>query len=153
MLIIGIDPGPLESSLVVLEDMRVETGWHPFTMPNADMLSQLIGLSEVKERFLAIEMIQHMGMPAGAELFETCVWIGRFMERFGPERTALIPRGKVKNHICGSSRAKDANIRQALIDRLGPRGTKENPGPTYGIKGHEWQALAVAVTYADLHAG
>jgi hypothetical protein len=36
-------------------------------------------------------------------------------------------------------------VRQALIDRLGLQGTKKAPGPTYGIKSHEWAALAVAV--------
>jgi hypothetical protein len=46
-------------------------------------------------------------------------------------------------------RAKDQNIRQALIDRLGPPGTKKNPGPTYGVTSHMWSALAVAVTAHD----
>jgi hypothetical protein len=41
-------------------------------------------------------------------------------------------------------RAKDANIRQALIDKLGAVGTKKAPGPLYGISGHLWAALAVA---------
>jgi len=51
-------------------------------------------------------------------------------------------------------RAKDANIRQALIDRYGPGkdkaiGQKKTPGPLYGFKSHEWAALAVAVTWMD----
>jgi hypothetical protein len=46
-------------------------------------------------------------------------------------------------------RAKDANIRQALIDKIGPQGTKAQPGPTYGIKSHSWAALAVAVYAAQ----
>jgi hypothetical protein len=51
----------------------------------------------------------------------------------------------VKLHLCNSPRAKDGNVRQALIDRVGPQGTKKGQGPTYGIKSHEWAALAVAV--------
>jgi hypothetical protein len=56
--------------------------------------------------------------------------------------------------LCGSSRANDATIRQALLDRYGPGrekavGTKANPGPLYGIKADLWQALALAVTYSD----
>jgi len=43
-------------------------------------------------------------------------------------------------------KAKDANIRQALIDKLGPVGTKKSPGPLWGVKSHIWSALAVAVT-------
>jgi hypothetical protein len=46
-------------------------------------------------------------------------------------------------------RAKDANIRQALLDLIGPQGTKAQPGPTYGIKSHTWAALAVAVYAAN----
>ena len=43
-----------------------------------------------------------------------------------------------------------ANIRQALLDLIGPQGTKKAPGPTYGVRSHEWAALAVAVTVAGL---
>jgi hypothetical protein len=41
-------------------------------------------------------------------------------------------------------------VRQALIDRLGPQGTKKNPGPTYGMRSHLWAALAVAVYAGDV---
>ena len=37
----------------------------------------------------------------------------------------------------------------ALLDKIGPQGTKKKPGPTYGFKSHVWPALAVAVTVAD----
>jgi len=57
-------------------------------------------------------------------------------------------------HICGSARAKDQNIRQALIDRYGGKetaiGKKQNPGPLYGIKADEWQALGLAITFLEL---
>jgi hypothetical protein len=58
----------------------------------------------------------------------------------------LIPRRDVKLTLCGSARAKDTNIRQALIDALGEVGTKKNPGPLYGVSGHYWAALGVAYT-------
>ena len=58
-------------------------------------------------------------------------------------------RQDVKLHLCKSNKAKDGNIRQALIDKLGPQGTKKYPGPTYGIKSHAWAALGVAVTAAE----
>jgi hypothetical protein len=61
----------------------------------------------------------------------------------------LVYRRDVKLHLCHSPRAKDANVRQALIDRLGPQGTKKNPGPTYGMKSHLWAALAVGVYAMD----
>lgn len=101
---------------------------------------------------VVIEMIASYGMPVGREVFETCLWIGRFMEAAGGAE--LVYRKDVKMHLCQSPRAKDANIRQALIDRFGPGkdaaiGKKASPGPLYGFKADMWAALAVAVTYAD----
>jgi len=61
-----------------------------------------------------------------------------------------ISRRAVKLHLCGSARAKDANIRQALIDRYGGSaaiGRKAAPGPLYGVSKDVWSALAIAVTY------
>jgi hypothetical protein len=94
-------------------------------------------------------MIASYGMAVGKEVFETCVWIGRFVEvaRVEPR---LVYRRDAKLHLCHSPRAKDANVRQALIDRLGPQGTKKNPGPTYGMRSHLWAALAVAVYAGDV---
>jgi len=51
--------------------------------------------------------------------------------------------------LCGSVRAKDSNIRQALIDRVGPQGKKHSPGPTYGLAKHDWAALAIAIYVSD----
>lgn len=101
---------------------------------------------------LAIEMVANYGMPAGKTLFETCVWIGRFIEAHRGEHH-LVYRRDVKLYLCNSSRARDANVMQALLDRYGGTrraavGTKKHPGPLYGFKSHLWAALGVAVTYA-----
>lgn len=99
---------------------------------------------------LAVEMIASYGMPVGAEVFETVRWIGRFQQAYqDPDAVRLVFRKDVKMHLCGTPRAKDANIRQALIDKLGAPGTKKSPGPTYGVKSHAWAALGVAVTAAE----
>lgn len=105
---------------------------------------------------LVIEKIESFGMAVGAEVFETVYWSGRFAEAYHAatgREAARIGRRVVKLAICGNPQAKDANIRQALIDKIGPRGTKKAPGPTYGLAGDEWSALAVAVTYAEKHNG
>ena len=52
-------------------------------------------------------------------------------------------------NLCYDSRAKDGNIRQALIDRFGPVGTKKAPGWFYGVSKDVWAAVAVGVTWAD----
>ena len=145
---LALDPGPKETGYVLmfLPDRKIsESG----VMPNQQMRTYLQNETFPAMK-IAVEMIASYGMAVGAEVFETCLWIGRFMEATGyPENVRLVYRKDVKMHLCGTPRAKDANIRQALIDKLGPAGTKKAPGPTYGVKSHAWAALAVAVTAAE----
>lgn len=108
---------------------------------------------------LAIEMVAGMGMPVGQEVFDTCFWIGRFWEYAEIYRQGYqiqkIFRREEKLYLCGRATAKDANIRQALVDRYAPgqpnygKGTKKNPGFFYGFSADMWAAMAVAVTYFD----
>ncbi len=144
--IFAIDPGTTESGWVWYEAGRVRKSG---VSSNHDLLADIqAGAIDVCE--LAIEMIASYGMAVGREVFETCVWIGRFKQAFrAPEMVRLVYRKDVKMHICGTPRAKDANIRQALIDKLGPAGTKKAPGPTHGVKSHAWAALGVAVTASE----
>ena len=100
---------------------------------------------------LVIEAIASYGMSVGAEVFTTCIWVGRFIQVCVDKGSPyeLMYRKDIKMHLCHSMKAKDSNIRQALIDRLGKPGTKKNQGRTYGISGDEWAALAVAITFSD----
>lgn len=100
-----------------------------------------------------IEMIASYGMPVGKEVFDTCVWIGRFIERilrFATDKIYYIYRKDEKMNICHSMKAKDSNIRQALIDRFGKVGTKKDQGWFYGFKADIWSAYAVGITYLDM---
>lgn len=148
MRILAIDPGTEQSGWVMYEDGRVLFSG---VMWNGELLGSIrFGDVAISANILAIEMIASYGMAVGAEVFQTCRWVGRFQEAWrDPEAVRLIYRKDVKMHLCGTPRAKDANIRQALIDKLGPQGTKKAPGPTYGVKSHAWAALAVAVTAAE----
>lgn len=147
MRILAIDPGPTESAFVLLADDGVKDA-DKFT--NKEIRDMLLRWPAPDTR-LAIEMIACYGMAVGAEVFETCVNIGRFIEcafEWCPE-PLLIKRHEVKMHLCHNPRANDSNIRQALIDLYGPGkekaiGTTKARGPLYGIKGDEWAALAVA---------
>jgi hypothetical protein len=152
MKILAIDPGNSQSGYVLFDTSAQTVAGH--IVENEEMMSLLRGYNQFD--ILAIEMVACYGMPVGKETFETCVWIGRFYQRYidgkGLGATAsvhLAVRGSVKMHLCHSMRAKDANIRQALIDRFGNPGTKKAPGVTYGLKGHLWQAFALAVFIAD----
>jgi len=142
--LLAIDPGTEQSGWVVLDDENriVSSGVHP----NTDVLTAVREYEDV-----AIEMIASYGMPVGREVFETCVWVGRYIEAASePDTVIRVTRNEVKNHLCGSSKAKDPNVRQALIDLFGPPGKKSAPGPTFGVTSHAWAALGVAATVRKL---
>lgn len=144
MNIVAIDPGPEVSGVVILSSERKIISAQ--ILANTKIVADLRIGTPCPFPHLAIEMIESRGMPVGAEVFNTCTWIGRFEEAYGHEDlTARYFRKDIKLHLCGSNRARDSNVRQALIDLLGPAGTKKEPGPTYGIKKDMWAALAVAV--------
>jgi hypothetical protein len=152
--ILAIDPGPKESALAWIHNGEFLIG---VKWPNQQVLDHLRRWATEENHMLVVEMIASYGMAVGAEVFETVVWIGRFAEAWDSRAniaSALMYRLNVKMHLCHDSRAKDPNIRQALIDRFGPGkekaiGTKRSPGPLYGVAGDVWSALAVAVTFAD----
>lgn len=150
-ILLAIDPGNEQSGFCIYNGEIVEVSG---ICQNEEM-AQVIDAGAYDH--LAIEMIASYGMPVGREVFETCVWIGRFIECYrDPDAVRLVYRKDVKLHLCGSTKAKDANIRQALLDMF-PRtgggktpqvGTKKQPGPLYGVSTHAWAALGVAVTAA-----
>ncbi len=155
-MILAIDPGPTHSAYVLLHhDGKPDEFGKLENERWAEGLAA-IAPSLSPDSTIAIEMIASYGMPVGAEVFETCVWIGRFVEICHPREVRRIKRGEVKTHLCRSQKAKDSNIRQALVDRYGGKeraiGTKAKPGPLYGIKADCWAALAVAVTAMDTEA-
>lgn len=155
-MLIAIDPGNEQSGWVLFTGRAVHSCG---VMPNDELLQRLRGDWRVLGDALAIEMIASYGMPVGREVFQTCVWIGRFQQAWqAPELVRLVYRRDVKLHLCGTSQAKDGNIRQALLD-LFPRtgggatpqvGTKGQPGPLYGVSSHAWPALGVAVTVCGI---
>lgn len=145
--ILAVDPGTHESGWVIYSGGKVLSSG----VCKNDAIISMIATTDAE--FLAIEMIASYGMAVGKEVFETCVWVGRFWQAWDRKweltlemPAKLVYRKDVKLHLCGTPRAKDANIRQALIDLLGAPGTKKEPGGTYGVKSHAWAALAVAVT-------
>ena len=154
--IIAIDPGSEESAFVLM-DRRTCHAEEFGKVPNEELRDYLRKIRH-KTADMAIEMIASYGMPVGKEVFDTCVWIGRFLEAWESlgGTAALVYRKDEKLQICGSPRANDATIRQALIDRYAynvpnkGKGTKNDPGWFYGFKADIWQAYAVGVTYLDM---
>ncbi len=150
--ILGIDPGTEQSAYVLWDGAQVV---YSHTVDNMSLLLMLrdYKLSQ-SNPILAIEKIASYGMAVGAETFETVFWSGRFMEAWVNRDISVCTihrptRNEIKNHICHSSKARDTNVRQALIDRFGVVGTVKTPGPLFGISKHKWAALAVAVFVFD----
>lgn len=153
MRIIAIDPGPTKSAFVECEGMTIHDKGIAM---NDDLLDGLrFGFEDATR--IVIEKIASYGMPVGEDVFETCRWTGRFIEAamFVGRRVEMVTRGEVKMHLCKSMRAKDSNIRQAIVDLYpatgggkNPQvGTKRQPGPLFGVSKDIWAALGVALTY------
>ena len=161
---IGIDPGNTHSALVALtEDL------YPYVhgkVENGKIYREILDCIELSDRitplYFGIECVACYGMAVGKSVFETAEWCGRLREMlhrsfYVENNTFRVYRRDVKLHICKSAKAKDGNVRQALIDRYEPTGggktpqigTKAEPGPLYGFASDQWAALGVALTLAE----
>ena len=142
--ILALDPGTDQTAMVIFNGKEILR--HEI-LENNEMRSLLAEILPAFKGKVWCEVVKSYGMAVGASVFKTCQHIGRF-EQISEDNGHWfheVGRLDVKLHLCNSARAKDANVRQALIDRLGPQGKKASPGPTYGIRSHTWAALAVAV--------
>ena len=152
MLVLAIDPGNEESGYVLLSDH-----YKPLLHGKLPNDALLFDVASMQFNTLVLEMVAHYGkgMPAGKTVFDTCVWIGRFQQMAAARGipTEIVMRGEEKINLCGSAKAKDANIRQALIDRFARtpngKGTKKEPDFFYGFAADAWQAYACGVTWMD----
>jgi hypothetical protein len=161
MRLLAIDPGNTESAYIVIDiaDRRpVRFG----KVHNDELLPWMRvgrtgGQPTLRDvHHVSIEMVASYGMAVGREVFETCVWIGKFAEALRwADEVDLVLRREVKLHLCHSAKAKDSNISQALIDRFAHnvpnrgKGSKADPGWFYGFAADVWQAYALAVYAAD----
>lgn len=155
---IAIDPGTRESALLWYRSDQEQPIQGAVILPNDEALRVVLGARDYGLPVVC-EMVASYGMAVGKDVFETVFWIGRFCQ--AADEFHRVYRLDVKLHLCKDSRAQDANIRQALIDRFPATGggktpqigTKAQPGPLYGMKSHLWAALGVAVTFADKQEG
>lgn len=179
MQVFAIDPGNKESAYVILNmDGFFDTAGFLHYDPKSLVIEQhdkrsssSVGtvlttwLNDQWETddllYVVIERVQAMGMPVGYEVFETCEWIGRYSQM--AENNCVTPnyvyRLEEKVTLCNDSKAKDANIRQALIDRFAKhdlkngKGTKKEPDVFYRFSADQWAAMAVATTFLEQMAG
>jgi len=150
--VFAIDPGYRRSAFVRFVDGRILS----HGIEENDQLRLNLKASAIEDT-LVLEQMQLFASSfgVGKEIFDSEFWAGRFAEAWQPRSFDRIIRSKVRAHL-GAQKGGDAAVRQALIARFGPYkedaiGKKANPGPLYGIHADEWSALAIAVTYHDLH--
>lgn len=150
--IIAIDPGNTQSGYCVI-DQRTLRPLEFGKIDNADLMQKLASATKQGWRWAVIEMVASYGMPVGREVFDTVLWIGRFYQTLNACCSVrLLCRIEEKRHICHNTRANDAAIRRALIDRFADhdlkngRGTKKAPDFFYGFKADIWAAYAVGLT-------
>lgn len=152
-MILAIDPGNVESAYCII-DRKTYKPMEYGKVDNYELLEKINNDDFEFYDFLAIEMVASYGMAVGQTVFETCVWIGRYIEACKCD-WEYVYRKDEKINLCGNMKAKDSNIRQALIDRFAEhdfkngKGTKKNPDWFYGFKTDIWAAYAVGVTYLD----
>jgi len=155
MKILALDPGNVRTAYVAYD-----TETHRVTskdLADNETIKQVVADGRGCD-LCAIEMVACYGMAVGATVFDTARWVGRFQEAWrGSTPAVLVYRREVKLAVCGQCKAKDSNIRAALMDlfpatgggKTPAVGTKAQPGPLYGFKADLWAALGVAVTFAD----
>lgn len=155
--IVAVDPGSTASGVVLYDPVCSEPVVYAAKVDNANLVREL-RLGELSTELplsrsvLVVEMMRARGMPFSNDEMRTLVWLGRFIEAWAGEYHEVY-RADVKLHLCGSVKARDSNIRAALIDRFGGKdkaiGCKRAPGPLYSVKADAWSALALAATFAD----
>lgn len=155
MKVIALDPGNTKSAFCVINGETLRP--LDFGIKENEALRHYIRHEIRFEEgdVAAVEMLQSYGNLIGKDVLETAVWVGRFYEtlaRLVATPPIYVFRMEEKMHICNDSRAGDANIRRALIDRFCThdfrtgRGTIKNPDWFYGFKADIWAAYAVGLT-------
>lgn len=170
--ILAVDPGTDMSAYCVMQpDYSVISA---AKVPNEELHSLIArgGMDELviecmEPRFLGGEKTQ--GQMIGSETYETCIWIGRFMELAmrmdmpvhrvyrSEERSRLIPTKKNKLPALpeNTGQTADAKIRASLIQRFAKhdkkngKGNAKNKDVFYGFKGDMWSAFAVGAVHLD----
>lgn len=148
--VIGVDPANIQSAFAVYDGEKIVE--HGLVENGAFFGNILDAFIHNEVSMVYIEDIQSYGMAVGESVFSTCKYIGRLQLLCEQNNVPyeMVKRSDIKLHHCNTTRAKDSNIRAALIERFGGKGTKANQGFFYGISGSDkWSACAVAIYGSD----
>lgn len=152
-LVVGIDPGP-ETSGVVVYDLLAKVLISSDSAMDFETLRSLLDHMPRDQGVVACERTS--AGPASGEVVLTTEVVGRIAEMCHVRKldcTLYYRREVLQALACSGGGSKDSQVRNALIEMHGmvkaaAVGTKKAPGPLYGIATHAWQALGVAVTHS-----
>ena len=115
--ILAIDVGTTESGYAIMRFDKDDIKLLSFGKIANDTLMQIIKNDDYDQ--LVYEQFQSFGMAIGESTIESILWNGRLIQAAIDRSIPVdrIYRKEEKLCICNTLRAKDANIRQALIDR------------------------------------
>jgi len=164
--ILSVDPGPIKSGYIFLSLLNNNTFGiiNKNHIDNDTMKRIMINKCIMNHNLeIVIETIVSYGTVMGQTTINTSIWAGRFFQiaQDVNSKVSFLSRPEVKMNLCKDSRAKRANMKQAIKDRFGEYGTKKNPGRLYDLKTnlekgmleHIWAAFELAITYIDITYG
>lgn len=152
-MIFAVDPGPETCGFALYDGERRRVDASMSAMPVANCLSAVASWADAIDT-VVIERVQSYGI-SGSSLLRTAEVVGRVWQA---AVTAELPvelyyRREVLQTLDITGKGnRDALVRQRIIEMFGGDrrlavGLKASPGPCYGVSGHAWQALGVALTY------
>lgn len=159
-MILAIDPGSKQSGYVIADPLNKEKPvWEHGHVPNRELLEAIwYGTFPTGPNRVVIEDFEPWSLHPSSHQQLTVLWTGQFLaatEYALATKPALLRRKEVCYWLTGDPNCKTAGIRRELIDRYGPGqdkaiGTKKRgKGPLHGMKAHEFDALALAVVWAE----
>ena len=166
--ILAIDPGTtLSAYALIRDDYSIISA---AKVPNEELLTLVKG-GEWSEMVIECMEARHVvNGVIGAETYDTCYWIGRYMQAAidlgktvhqiyrAQERSRLVPtkKNKLPKHPAHVGQSADSQIRATLIRRFAQhdmkngKGTAKNKDVFYGFARDMWSAFAIGVVHLDI---
>ena len=153
MNILALDVGTTESGYCLMDEKTYQP--YSFGKVANEELLKIVQTEDYGK--MVYEAFASYGMAIGQSTIKSIEWNGRFIQCAINRDIPVFPvfRKEEKINICGSMKAKDTNIRQALIDRFAffdfknGKGTKLNQDFFDGFSKDAWSAFAIGTTYID----
>ncbi len=143
---LSIDPGPETCGVLLISGGKVLEATQDATVVTASNAIRVWSLLPV-----LIEGLSNYGQQIGDSTLRTAYAIGK-LASVAPDRTTVIRRTDVKQALLGTATGNDSIIRQNILERFGGPDAAKKGGALSAVKGHAWQALAMACAWEVMRA-